>query len=125
MCEKLFDLCQLQLGSIVDDLEHSVGGVNAAASRMLQDVGGQGSAELRTIIMGLQFHDELNQRLQHLQSLLHLLAEQDAVAETRDDGGKLLARVAGIFSSKAEFRQLDKVFPGSQMAAPADAIELF
>ena len=125
MCEKLFALCQLQLGSIVDDLEQSVGGVNEAASRMMQDVSAKGSPELKTIIMGLQFHDELNQRLQHVQSLLHLLAEQDPAAEARDDGSCLLARVAGIFSSKAEFRQLDKVFPGFQVAAPADAIELF
>lgn len=124
MCDKLFALCQLQLGSIVDDLEQSVEGVNAAAGRMLQDSSGHGSAELRTIVMGLQFHDELTQRLQHLQSLLHLLADQDPSAEPRDYS-RLQARVAGIFSSKAEFRQLDKVFPGSQTAVVADAIELF
>jgi len=125
MCEKLFALCQLQLGSIVDDLEQAVAGVNGAASRMLQDASGKGSAELKTIIMGLQFHDELTQRLQHVQSLLYLLAEQGQAAAAGDDGTGLLARVAGIFSSKAEFRQLDKVFPGFQVAGSADATELF
>ncbi len=125
MCDKLFALCQLQLESIVDDLEQSVEGVNAAASRMLQDVGGQACQELRTIVMGLQFHDELNQRLQHVQSLLRLLAEQDPVADGPGDGSQLLARVSSIFSSRAEFRQLDKVFPGCQLAPAADAVELF
>jgi hypothetical protein len=124
MCDKLFALCQLQLGSIVDDLEQSVEDVNAAAGRMMQDSAERASADLRTIVMGLQFHDELTQRLQHLQSLLHLLAEQDPAAEPRDYS-RLLDRVARIFSSKAEFRQLDKVFPGSHMAAAADPIELF
>lgn len=125
MSEKLFALCQLQLGSIVDDLERSVEGVNAAAGRALQSMGGQAGAELRSIIMGLQFHDELTQRLQHLQSLLLLLAEQDPAAAPHDGGASLVARVAGMFSSKAEFLQLDKIFPEHQVLAPGDAVELF
>lgn len=124
MCNKLFALCQLQLGSIVEDLERSVGGVNAAAGRLLQEAGSQASAEVRAIVMGLQFHDELNQRLQHVQTLLHLLAEQDPSADA-DDSAQLLARVSGIFSSRAEFHQLGKLFPGAPGTAHGDAVELF
>lgn len=144
MCEKLFALCQLQLGSIVNDLEVSVEGVNAAAARMVQgfkqykgmnkadakslaeaDLTETVGAEVKNIIMGLQFHDELNQRLQHVQTLLRLLEEQPAEATQQLDTETLLGKLTGIFSSNAEFNQLRKVFPGCHVVSSAESVELF
>jgi len=141
MCEKLFKLCKLQLGAIFTDLEKSVESVNAAATRIMRNANAQEQAEsgsgavkpedsgqlnheLKKIIVGLQFHDELTQRLEHLQALLALLEEQPGVVE-QEDNEKLLSRLSKIFSSNAEFNQLRKVFPGCQVASPTDAIELF
>lgn len=123
MSEKLFTLCQLQLGSIAADLEQAMAGVNAAAGRLLQTPQGRSCSDLRAIVVGLQFQDELAQRLQHVQSLLQLLAEQDhsAIACSKE----LLARVSHIFSSKAEFAQLDKVFPGCHDDTDTGTVELF
>lgn len=145
MCEKLFTLCDLQLGAIVTDLEKSVESVNAAASNMMRSVtneAGQHDAveapgsinnlttqlgnELRKIIMGLQFHDELTQRLNHVQDLLKLLQDQsDTVGKKEMDNDALLSVVSGIFSSNAEFKELGKVFPGYEQSESTDAIELF
>ena len=136
MSEKLFTLCQLQLGSIVSDLEKSVEGVNRAASRLMCEVGPvqapgrSGCAdlgrELNNIIVGLQFHDELTQRLNHVQDVLKLLQDQaDKEREKEVDCETLLSMLAGIFSSNAEFKQLDKVFPGCGISTHTDAIELF
>lgn len=141
MCEKLLTLCKLQLGSIVADLEKSVDGVNAAATRMMELNSGHRAGtlagaeqlrhaegnrgELKNIIVGLQFHDELTQRLQHLETLLSLLEENASGPGQGLDCDKLLSRLTKIFSSTAEFNQLRKVFPGCQSGGSTDAIELF
>lgn len=144
MCKKLFTLCQLQLDSIINDLEVSSDGVNAAAGKMLQgfmrykdfvnkpDAGNlsatfvdMAGSEIRSIIMGLQFHDELKQRLQHVQALLTLLEEQRSEPEQQADNGVLLEKLIDIFSSNAEFNQLRRVFPGCHVVSSAEAVELF
>ncbi len=100
MCEKLCTLRASQLG----------------ASDLL--------AELRQIIIGLQFHDELTQRLTHIQVSLKLLQDQSTRVSKPDfDSEKLLSTVSGIFSSGAEFKQLGKMFPEYNAANDTDLIE--
>jgi len=142
MCEELFTLCDLQLGAIVADLDRSVETVSSAASRLLQNNspaqdhaqchGGASEknsellTELKKIIMGLQFHDELAQRINHIQALLKLMQDQTTLVANPDfDAKKMLHMVSGIFSSGAEFRQLGKVFPEYNAANDTDVIELF
>lgn len=141
MSEKLFTLCHLQLGSIVSDLEKSVEGVNRAATRLMREVASNDEPamatrereerpalgrELKEIIVGLQFHDELTQRLNHVQALLKLLQDQtDQEREKEVDSETLMSMLTAIFSSNAEFKQLDKVFPGCGISTHTDAIELF
>lgn len=140
MCEKLFTLCDLQLGAIVADLDRSVETVSRAASKLIQSNspaadGSHGDAEqkaselladLKRIIMGLQFHDELTQRINHIQALLKLIQDHTTLVAKPDfDSNKMLHMVSGIFSSNAEFRQLGKVFPEYNAANDTDLIELF
>ena len=144
MCEKLFTLCDLQLGAIVADLDKSVETVNNAASKLIQDNTPANTdismsesqaakdradallVDLRQIIMGLQFHDELAQRINHIQVLLKLIQDQSThVVKPGFDRAQMLTTVSGIFSSSAEFKQLGKVFPEYQAANDTDAIELF
>jgi hypothetical protein len=143
MCEKLFTLCDLQLGAIVADLDLSVATVSDAATRLIQsnstatahtqllDSEAREKAsdllvDLRQIIMGLQFHDELTQRINHIQILLKLIQEQSTLVVKPDfDSEKMLTMVAGIFSIGAEFKQLGKVFPEYNAANDTDRVELF
>ena len=142
MCEKLFTLCDLQLGAIVADLDRSVETVNNAATKLIRNnspaathIRLHDDAETKTsellndltkIIMGLQFHDELTQRINHIQTLLKLIQDQSMLVEKPDcDSAKLLTMVSGIFSSGAEFKQLGKVFPEYNAANDTDLVELF
>ncbi len=100
MHEKLCALCDSQLG----------------ASDLL--------AELRQIIIGLQFHDELTQRLTHIQVSLQLLQDQSTrVFKPEFASENLLSTVSGIFSSGAEFKHLEKSFPEYNAANDTDSIE--
>ena len=145
MCEQLFTLCDLQLGAIVADLDRSVESVNNAATKLIQDnspasepgaqipdeVAAKAKAaellvDLKQIIMGLQFHDELAQRINHIQVLLKLIQDQSTLVTKPDfNAEKMLTMVSGIFSSSAEFKQLGMVFPQYSAANDTDVIELF
>ncbi len=142
MCEKLFTLCDLQLGAIVEDLDRSVETVSNAATKIIENnssaaadstLHGNADAkatellsDLKKIIMGLQFHDELTQRINHIQALLKLIQDQSTLVAKPDfDSKKMLTMVSGIFSSGAEFKQLGKVFPEYNAANDTDLVELF
>ena len=146
MCEKLFTLCDLQLGAIVADLDKSVETVSNAATKLIQDNSPANIhapapdsleakmraddllADLKQIIMGLQFHDELTQRINHIQILLKLIQAQTTPLVKPDiDTQTMLTMVSGIFSSGAEFKQLGKVFPEYTAAndIELDLVELF
>ena len=142
MCEKLFTLCDLQLGAIVADLDRSVETVSNAATKLIRNnspavahaqlhdnaeaKASELLSDLKKIIMGLQFHDELTQRINHIQALLKLIQNQSTLVEKPDcDSAKLLTMVSGIFSSGAEFKQLGKVFPEYNAANDTDLVELF
>jgi hypothetical protein len=90
----------------------------ARASELLVD--------LKQIIMGLQFHDELVQRINHIQVLLKLIQDQSTLVAKPDfSAEKMLTMVSGIFSSSAEFKQLGIVFPEYSAANDTDVVELF
>ncbi len=142
MCKKLFTLCDLQLGAIVADLDRSVETVSNAATKLIQSNSPEAAhtqlhdnaeskthellSDLKKIIMGLQFHDELTQRINHIQTLLKLIQDQSMLVEKPDcDSATLLNMVSGIFSSGAEFKQLGKVFPEYNAANDTDLVELF
>lgn len=79
-------------------------------------------AEMRKLLMQLQFHDELSQRLRHVIELCRLLAP----AGTADDcDAALLHQVSGIFSTGSEFSVLQSVFPQLRHDKAGEAIELF
>src|SRR5688572_16260050 len=121
MCEQLFTLCDLQLGAIVADLDRSLESVNNAATKLIQDNSPSPDqsiqvfdaeetkartsellADVRQIIMGLQFHDELAQRINHIQVLLKLIQDQSTLVVKPDfSAEKMLTMVSGIFSSSA------------------------
>jgi hypothetical protein len=145
MCEQLFTLCDLQLGAIVADLDRSLESVNNAATKLIQDNSPAADqsiqifdaaetkartsellADVRQIVMGLQFHDELAQRINHIQVLLKLIQEQTTLVVKPDfNAEKMLSMVSGIFSSSAEFKQLGIVFPEYNAANDTDVVELF
>ncbi|MES2624479.1 MAG: hypothetical protein V4628_04320 [Pseudomonadota bacterium] len=144
MCKQLFTLCDLQLKAIVADLDRSVETVSDAANKLIQNnspaavhahsVDNAGArhcadellGDLNKIIIGLQFHDELTQRINHIQVLLKLIQDQSTVVVNPDfDASTMLSTVSRIFSSGAEFNQLGKVFPEYKAANEIDLIEMF
>ncbi len=137
MSEQMLNLCELQLAAVLADLDDHTAEVSVAAGRLMQvcKAGASGvgphsllarvNAEACRIVSGLQFHDELAQRLSHVVDLLRLLREDDGDAAGNADPAALLERVCGIFSSQAEFSQLVRVFPEREVEHDPLLVELF
>lgn len=140
MRHEIFQLCRLQLQSIMKETNEAVGSVTTSASDMLvslQDLETSGAGEtsvigdmkanMGNIMRHLQFEDELTQRITHLIEILRLMEsgffpdESENEAEMQALAGKIHA----IFSIRSEFEQLEKIFPHLAVSKEVDSIELF
>ena len=134
MSGKLIRLCELQLSAVGLDMDSSLELVNQAAGRLMllchAHINAPAKAaaineEAMKIVVGLQFQDELSQRIANIMTLLELVKGRSLLMEFPESDEVLLAQVSSIFSSQAEFRQLAKIFPGSTMPTNTNHIELF
>jgi hypothetical protein len=147
MQKKLAELCERQLQSILDEthcafdkivdsatlsfnLSNELRSTAPAVCKDQKNVksGVENiSVEMQKLLVCLQFHDELSQRVQHVIELCKLLTESVAQSGQYSDETDpvLLERVADLFSVSAEFDALEKVFPEYRHKNAGVAIELF
>ena len=140
MYQELFQICQLQLRSIIEESNSAVSGATASASNCLAslerlDSDGAANAEvpelrknLDAIITRLQFEDELTQRLVHIIEMLAIAEERiarDKGPTTEKETAVLIEKLQGILSIRSEFEQLEKVFPTLAPTGSVESIELF
>lgn len=147
MQKKLAELCERQLQSLLNETHSAFDKIvdsatvsfnlsnqlkNSASATGTGPINGQGgvehiSHEMQKLLICLQFHDEFSQRVQHVIELCKLLTESVASAglDTEATDPVMLERVAGLFSTSAEFDALEQVFPEYRHQNAGVAIELF
>lgn len=144
MQKKLAALCELQLQTILDETHIAFDKIVDSATvsfnlsnelKRHEPVAGRDqktgaeniSREMQKLLICLQFHDELSQRVQHVIELCKLLTESVAKSGHACDetDPALLERVADLFSVSAEFDALQRVFPEYRHKDAGVAIELF
>lgn len=136
MKHALFRLCQLQLESIMNETGRDIDSATASANDCLEGLnnirhnGGPDDVSLcklqkgmSNIMVRLQFHDELSQRVAHLTEILALMDESVRLEGDGDDA--IVERILSIFSIRSEFEQLEKVFPGLIDNEETESVELF
>jgi hypothetical protein len=147
MQKKLAELCERQLQSILNETHNAFDRIvdsatvsfklsnalkNEAPATADQDqpavrTGVENiSQEMQKLLVSLQFHDELSQRVEHVIALCKLLTESVARSGASEETDPvLLERVADLFSVSAEFDALQQVFPEYRHKDAGVAIELF
>lgn len=138
MQDKLLALCELQLTSILEEIDCAVMSASHSATQGLkfyekiEEITANAESqkalklELANILMRLQFHDELSQRINHLLELLRIMKDDNGENRLGNmSATQLLEQVSGIFSIRAEFGQLHKIFPQYSVQDAGDAIEFF
>lgn len=139
MNQELFQLCYLQLESIIDETEKAINSATHSAGSCLQKIEGLEESDavdeialvnmrkdMSNIMTKLQFHDEFSQRITHLLDILKLVedvinAEKVNLTEKRE----IIEKISSIFSIKSEFEQLQKIFPHLGKVDQSESIELF
>lgn len=136
MCKELFELCDLQLKSTLEDIKESINSTVSSANQALTlcdlleekpEHAAELKNELLNIVTQLQFHDELDQRISHLREVFRFMQTELAENIPRDysKNGEILEDIVNIFSIKAEFEQLEKIFPEYKSRSISDSVELF
>jgi hypothetical protein len=145
MADKLTSLCELQLYSILQEigssgvettsaatraLAHCRGLENMLAAAALKDEADASLAavtkEINNVIINLQFHDELAQRVGHVLQLFSILKRnmQPKANESRSEE-EFLRIASRIFSMQSEFAVLQQLFPGCNHVSCSADTELF
>lgn len=148
LSDKLFDLCEMQLLSIISDAEVSMSNVMGSTSAVVQ-----ASAKLSEIIDGLklkskngtdlcssleesingiminmQFFDELSQRIEHIMKIVDLIrleSNREGFLSDPEDSEKLFRRIKAIFSIRSEFEVMQNIFPDYDEIKSIKAVEIF
>ncbi len=148
MSDKLFDLCEQQLLSIIGDAEASIAkivnstttAVNESAElhEKIADAAAL-SAENRELCEGLQHKvgailtsmqcfDEITQRIQHIKEIVQLIkleSDRDGFLDKPRCSDELVNDISNIFSIRSEFEVLEQIFPESRKNEPSEMVELF
>ncbi|MEQ8408476.1 MAG: hypothetical protein RKH07_09390 [Gammaproteobacteria bacterium] len=148
MSDKLFDLCELQLLSIIKDAEVSIAKITSSTTDAVKN-----SAELRELIksgngdrekdvvvsaeleervnevlVNMQFFDEFSQRIQHIMEIVELIKQEsnkEGFLSDPKNSDELFKNIYPIFSMRSEFEVLRKIFPDSGKVDKSELIELF
>lgn len=148
LSDKLFDLCEMQLLSIISDAEVSMSHVMENMSAVVRE-----SAELIEIVDGLkpkskngadlcssleqsingitinmQFFDELSQRIEHIMKIVDLIrleSNREGFLSDPKVSEKLFKRIKAIFSIRSEFEVMRNIFPEYDEIKSAKAVEIF
>lgn len=148
MSDKLFDLCEMQLISIIYEAESSIAKVTESTSQAVKE-----SAELiemvgtsalsndsrpelcsslgssvNDIVINMQFFDELSQRIEHIMEIVNLIkaeSNKEGFLSNPQDSEELFNDIKEIFSIKSEFEVMRSIFPEFGEVETSSSVELF
>lgn len=148
MSDKLFDLCEQQLLSIIDDAEVSITKIINSTSAAVDE-----SADLHqlldkttelsdedkakcsglqqkvgAILVNMQCFDELSQRIQHIKEIVRLIkieSDREGFLSDPKDSEELFKDISNIFSIRSEFEVLEQIFPETTKTDAGEMVELF
>ncbi len=148
MSDKLFELCEQQLLSIIDDAESSIAKIVNSTTAAVQEsavlhdkLGGSDelSIEERELCEGLQYKvgailtsmqcfDELTQRIQHIKEIVRLIkleSDREGFLSDPKCSEELFKDISNIFSIRSEFEVLEQIFPETRKVETGEMVELF
>lgn len=148
MSDKLFELCEQQLLSIIDDADASIVKiVNSTTtavneSALLHEKIGSAvdlSAAEREMCSGLQdkvgailtnmqCFDEITQRIQHIKEIVRLIkleSDREGFLSDPKCSEELFKDISSIFSIRSEFEVLEQIFPETGRSNISEMVELF
>lgn len=146
--DKLFELCERQLLSVIDEAGGSISKITDCTSRIVSDSSNlfesisdfegceSATSELRgsleqnvnNIIVNMQFFDELSQRIEHLVKIVGLIkieSRREGFLSDPEISEELLNDVKSIFSIRSEFEVMHQIIPELSETEQENMIELF
>ena len=148
MSDKLFELCEQQLLSIIDDADSSiekiVNSTTAAVneSALLYEKIGDAvdltaadkemcsglQDKVSTILTNMQCFDEITQRIQHIKEIVRLIkleSDREGFLSDPKCSEELFKDISNIFSIRSEFEVLEQIFPETGKSNVSEMVELF
>ena len=148
MSDKLFDLCERQLLSIIDDASASMLKVTGGTSLIVKEsalllalirdseIKRVSESELcsslensvNDIVINMQLFDELAQRIAHIMEIVHLIkmeSEKEGFLSDPTSSQELFDDIRSIFSIRSEFEVMRTIFPEYEKSETTKMIELF
>jgi hypothetical protein len=148
MSDKLFQLCEQQLISIITDSGASIEQIVDSTTAAVQDSAtlsgkiehcselGPEEKELcagleekvAAILTNMQCFDELSQRIEHISEIVRLIkleSDREGFLSDPKSSEELFRDISSIFSIRSEFEVLEKIFPETRQADTGDMVELF
>lgn len=148
MSDKLFDLCEKQLLSIIDDASTSMLKVTGGTSQVVResailfklilasDTKRQNDIELclsleksiNDMVINMQFFDELCQRIEHIMKIVILIkieSNKEGFLSNPEDSQDLFDDIRSIFSIRSEFEVMQNIFPEYGELEKTQMVELF
>ena len=146
MSDKLFDLCEMQLNSIIYDAGCSIKNITESTSgamkqsaeivSVVEESKSQTISELsnglenriNSIIVNMQFFDELSQRIEHIMetvSLIKIESNKEGFLSDPKDSEELFNDIKQIFSIRSEFEVMRNIFPEYGEVETSNPVELF
>lgn len=148
MSDKLFDLCEMQLVSIIYEAETSIARVTESTNKAVEEsaelielVEGASSnnpaepdlcSKLETsvndIVVNMQFFDELSQRIEHIMEIVNLIkieSNKEGFLSNPQDSEELFNDIKDIFSIRSEFEVMQSIFPEYGEVETSNAVEIF
>lgn len=146
--DKLFDLCEMQLLSVISDAEVSMSNVMGSTSAVVREsvklfdiidslnLKSKNGADLCSsleesingIMINMQFFDELSQRIEHIMKIVDLIrfeSKREGFLSDPEASEKLFGRIKAIFSIRCEFEVMRKLFPEYDEIKSVKAVEIF
>lgn len=143
MSDKLFDLCEQQLLSIIDDADASIAKIvnsttaavdeSASLAEKIgvvadEDVCSELQNKVGMILTNMQCFDEITQRIQHIKEIVRLIkleSDREGFLSDPKCSEELFKDISNIFSIRSEFEVLEQIFPESGKTNVSEMVELF
>jgi len=147
MSDRLFDLCEKQLISVLEEAGASIEKVTnntslavrestdlfeliekAGISREEAALSSKLETRINEIIVNMQFFDELSQRIEHIMEIVELIkieSNREGFLSDPRDSEELFDNIKNIFSIRSEFEVMRDIFPEYQEIEKSKMVELF
>lgn len=148
MSDKLFDLCEMQLVSIIYEAETSIARVTESTNKAVEesaelielvesassnnpaepDLCSKLETSVNDIVVNMQFFDELSQRIEHIMEIVTLIkieSNKEGFLSNPQDSEELFNDIKDIFSIRSEFEVMRSIFPEYGEVETSNAVEIF